>query len=75
MVIKVIYKGKKKEKWKGKCDECGSIMEADEKDLEFDPEESGYAGGLADCPVCNDEETTVLFYPKKEYDKRFKGGK
>lgn len=72
MVIKVIYKGKKKEKWKGKCEECSSVMEADSIDLQFEEEEDKV--GLAACPVCDGEEY-VTFYEKKQYDRIYKGGK
>ena len=63
--MKILKRGKdpKEDKWRGRCPNCKSEMEAarNEVQVEWDQKEQGEFG-RARCPVCGNE---MIFYPVK----------
>lgn len=68
--MKVIYKGRVPDSYKGKCQHCKSVLEAEAGEL-TNKGDSTTQLVVGPCPVCTHE---VEFYPKAEYEAK-KGGK
>ncbi len=75
MAIKVVYRGVPKPLvYKGKCESCSSVLEADTTDLlssDLRPDMHG-PFGTAYCPVCEVAGRPglyVVFRPKADYDR------
>lgn len=69
--MKVIKRGKEHQAlWRGKCSNCGSIVEAVATELKITQDQRDGPFAWHKCPVCKAGDATgyhgVLFYPVKE---------
>ena len=63
--VKIIKKGTppKDVIWKGECNTCHTVAEANESELKVQHCQRDGSWGLAKCPVC--EAPNMIFYPQK----------